>query len=147
MRIVATSGFFDPIHSGHLVYLKQAKELGDKLIVIVNSDEQAILKKGFVLMPIEQRIAIIRELPQVDAVFIAIDKDGSVCESLKSVRPHIFAKGGDRNINNIPETKVCDELGIRIVDGLGDKIFSSRTVVKDLVKNIENVPKEYLEGE
>lgn len=146
MKIVCTSGFFDPIHSGHLECLRLAKELGDKLIVIVNSDEQALQKKGFVLMPIEQRISILREIGYIDAVIVSVDKDGSVCESLKAVRPDVFAKGGDRNVGNIPETQVCKELGIQIVDGLGDKVYSSRTVIKELVKNIDTIPSSYLEG-
>lgn len=145
-KIVVASGFFDPIHAGHIQYLKRSKELGSKLIVIINSDEQAILKKGFVLMPLEQRIAIIRELSCVDAIMVATDKDGSVCESIRALRPHIFAKGGDRFASEIPEKKVCDELKVEIVDGLGDKIFSSRTVITELKKNMENIPMAYLNG-
>lgn len=144
--IVVASGFFDPIHAGHIQYLNQAKELGTKLIVIINSDEQAVLKKGFVLMPLEQRIAIIRALSCVDAIMVAVDKDGSVCESIKALRPHIFAKGGDRFACEIPESKVCNDLKIKIVDGLGDKIFSSRQVVNELKKNMENIPVAYLNG-
>lgn len=144
--VVAASGFFDPLHSGHIFYLKKAKELGDKLVVIVNSDQQAVLKKGFVLMPLDQRIAIIRELPFVDAVIVAADEDGTVCRTLELIRPHIFAKGGDRTKDEIPENKTCDQLKIQIIDGLGGKVYSSRTVVKELISNIEQIPKEYLEG-
>lgn len=144
--VVVASGYFDVLHQGHCEYLYRAKALGDVLIVIINSDEQARLKKEFVLMPIEQRIAIIRALSCVDAVMISIDKDGSVCESIRALRPHIFAKGGDRFASEIPEKKVCDELGIKIVDGLGDKVFSSRTVIKELIKNINGIPESYLNG-
>lgn len=145
-KVVVASGFFDPIHAGHIQYLKQAKALGDKLIVIINSDEQAILKKGFVLMPLEQRIAIIRELSCVDSIMVAVDEDGSVCNSIRALRPHIFAKGGDRFASEIPEAKICRELNIAIVDGLGDKIFSSRTVIKELMKNMETIPDSYING-
>lgn len=144
--MVVASGFFDPIHGPHLVYLHKAKELGSKLIVIINNDEQAILKKGFVLMPLEHRISIIRSLSCVDMIMVSVDKDGTVCESLRALRPHIFAKGGDRFANEIPEKKVCDELGIQIVDGLGEKEFSSRTVIKELLKNMSTIPESYLNG-
>jgi len=146
MKIICTSGFFDPIHSGHIECMKQARELGDKLIVIVNNDQQAIAKKGIVIMPVEQRIQIIRELPYVDAVFVAVDEDGTVSKTLECVRPHVFAKGGDRNIGNIPEKEVCDRLGIQIVDGLGDKTFSSRNVMRSIIENIDKVPQSYLNG-
>ena len=126
MKIIAVSGFFDPIHRGHVEYFKLARQLGDKLIVILNNDYQAMLKKGKPFMPIEDRKSIIESIKYVDEVFISIDKDKSVCESLKTIKPHIFAKGGDRFAGEIPETQICKELGIEIVDGLGAKIQSSR---------------------
>ena len=125
MKIVATSGYFDPLHVGHLECLELAKQLGDKLIVIVNSDLQAKLKKGESFMKEEDRMKIISALKCVDEVFLSIDKDKSQCESLKYLKPDIFAKGGDRMSEEIPESKVCRELGIEIVDGLGKKIRSS----------------------
>ena len=125
MKIVATSGYFDPLHVGHLECLELAKQLGDKLIVIVNSDLQAKLKKGKSFMKQEDRMKIISALKCVDEVFLSIDKDKSQCESLKYLKPDIFAKGGDRMSGEIPELKVCRELGINIVDGLGKKIRSS----------------------
>ena len=125
MKIVATSGYFDPLHVGHLECLELAKQLGDKLIVIVNSDLQAKLKKGKSFMKQEDRIKIISALRCVDEVFLSIDKNESQCESLKYLKPDIFAKGGDRMSGEIPELKVCRELGINIVDGLGKKIRSS----------------------
>ena len=125
MKIVATSGYFDPLHVGHLECLELAKQLGDKLIVIVNSDLQAKLKKGKSFMNQEDRMKIISALKCVDEVFLSIDKDKSQCKSLKYLKPDIFAKGGDRMSNEIPESKLCKELGIQIVDGLGEKIRSS----------------------
>ena len=123
--IVATSGYFDPLHVGHLECLEMAAELGDKLIVIVNSDLQAKLKKGESFMKEEDRMRIVSALKCVDEVFLSIDKDKSQCESLRHINPDIFAKGGDRTSREIPESKVCKELGINIVDGLGEKIRSS----------------------
>ena len=125
MKIVATSGYFDPLHVGHLESLELAKQLGDKLIVIVNSDLQAKLKKGKSFMEQEDRMKIILALKCVDEVFLSIDKDKTQCESLKYLKPNIFAKGGDRMSGEIPESKVCKELGIKIIDGLGKKIRSS----------------------
>ena len=102
-----------------------AKELGDRLIVIVNSDLQAKLKKGESFMKEEDRMRIVSALKCVDEVFLSIDKDKSQCESLRHINPDIFAKGGDRTSGEIPESKVCNELGIEIIDGLGEKIRSS----------------------
>ena len=125
LTTVAVSGYFDPLHVGHIEYLEKAKELGDKLIVIVNSDVQAKIKKGRSFMPEEDRLRIVKSLKCVDEAFISIDNNGSVCKSLKLAKPHIFANGGDRKLEEIPEAKVCSELGIEMVDGLGSKIRSS----------------------
>ena len=125
MKIVATSGYFDPLHVGHLECLELAKQLGDKLIVIVNSDLQAKLKKGKSFMNQEDRMKIISALKCVDEVFLSIDKDKTQCKSLRYLKPNIFAKGGDRMSDEIPESKVCKELNIEIIDGLGQKIRSS----------------------
>ena len=125
MKIIATSGYFDPLHVGHLECLELAKKLGDKLIVIINSDFQAKLKKGKSFISQEDRMKIIAALKCVDEVFLSIDKDKTQCESLKYLKPHIFAKGGDRTSNEIPESKICKEFNIKIIDGLGQKIRSS----------------------
>jgi len=128
--VVAASGYFDPLHVGHIEYLELAKKLGDKLIVIVNNSEQTKAKKGFEFMLFKERIKIMNSLKVVDEVFESIDEDSSVCESLAKIKPNIFAKGGDRNAGNIPESAVCEEYGIKIVDGLGAKIQSSSDLVK-----------------
>ena len=128
MKIVVTSGYFDPLHVGHLECLELAKELGDKLIVIVNSDLQAKLKKGKSFMDENDRMKIVSALKCVDEVFLSIDKDKTQCRSLEYLKPNIFAKGGDRMSDEIPESKVCHKLGIQIVDGLGDKIRSSSEI-------------------
>ena len=132
--IVATCGYFDPLHAGHIELFEKAKKLGDKLIVILNKDEQAILKKGFVFMPLEERKKIIEAIKFVDEIFISIDKDKSVCKSLEALKPDILAKGGDRTKDEIPEAKICEKLRIKIIDGLGEKIQSS----SELIKKIKN---------
>lgn len=129
VKIIAASGYFDPIHFGHVEYLEKAKKLGDKLIVIINNDKQAYLKKGFEFMPFKERMEIVRALKCVDEVFPSIDEDKTVCKSLEAVKPDIFAKGGDRFSYEIPEKVICDKLGIEIVHGLGDKIQSSSDLV------------------
>ena len=123
--VVAVSGYFDPIHVGHLEYLQLASKLGDKLIVIVNNNHQAKLKKGEFFMHEKDRIQIVAALRCVDEVFLSIDKDSSVCKSLEAVKPNIFANGGDRSLDEIPETAVMKKFDIKLVDGLGDKIRSS----------------------
>lgn len=128
MKVVAVSGYFDPIHVGHLEYLKMAKSLGDKLVVIINSDYQAGLKKGKSFMPEQDRLEIIQALRCVDEVFLSIDKDKSVCKSLEHLKPDIFANGGDRSLEEIPETAVIKKYKIEMVDGLGEKIRSSSEI-------------------
>ena len=128
MKVVAVSGYFDPIHVGHLEYLKMAKSLGDKLVVIINSDYQASLKKGKSFMPEQDRLEIVQALRCVDEVFLSIDKDKSVCKSLEHLKPDIFANGGDRSLEEIPETAVMKKYSIEMVDGLGEKIRSSSEI-------------------
>ena len=124
-RTVVASGYFDPIHVGHIEYLEMAAKLGDKLIVIVNNDNQAVLKKGAPFMTEGDRLKIVSSLKCVDEVFLSIDEDPTVCRSLQAVNPDIFAKGGDRFVDEIPEATTCKEIGAEIVDGLGMKIRSS----------------------
>jgi cytidyltransferase-like protein len=137
-KVVACSGYFDPIHVGHLEYLRRACTLGDKLVVILNTDAQAIEKKGYVFMEFEERKRILEAIKYVDFVIECIDKDGTVCETLRQLKPDIFAKGGDRFASEIPEWRVCDMAGIKIVDGLGKKIQSS----SDLVDNSKSTQPE-----
>ena len=125
---VAVSGYFDPIHVGHLEYLRMAKELGDSLVVIVNNNYQCKLKKGKHFMDENDRVEIVKALRFVDEVFLSVDKDRTVCKSLKEVKPDIFANGGDRATSEVPETPVCKKFNIKMVDGLGDKIRSSSSL-------------------
>jgi cytidyltransferase-like protein len=129
---VCVSGYFDPIHVGHIEYFKNSKKLGNKLIVIVNNDEQAILKKGKPFMPADERIKIIEELKCVDKVVKSVDKDRPVSKTLEIIepKPELFCNGGDQFNNIIPEASICQERGIRLADGLGDKIQSSSWLIK-----------------
>jgi cytidyltransferase-like protein len=139
-KIVITSGFFNPLHIGHINLIKKAKELGDFLVVIVNSDEQVKIKGSVPFMPEQERIEIIKALRYADDVVLAIDEDGSVVESLKMVAKKYpgelyFAKGGDRNSENIPEVGVCKEFNIKIINNVGGgKVQSSSWLLKNATK-------------
>ena len=130
-KVVIASGYFDPLHVGHIEYFKMAKELGDTLVVILNNRKQALLKKGDEFMDQKDRMEIIFHLDMVDEVLLSTDEDASVCKSLELVAQFkpmselIFCKGGDRDASNSPEVKVCSELGIEFTQGLGKKIRSS----------------------
>lgn len=132
MKAVVVSGYFDPLHKGHIEYFRLARKLGDKLIVILNNDKQAELKKGKSFLPLEDRKIILEALEMVDEVFVSIDEDLSVCKSLEIINPDIFANGGDRFNGEIPETSICKGLGIEIIDGLGKKIQSSSELIKNI---------------
>lgn len=136
---VCISGYFDPLHKGHLEYIAKAKALtlnssettskddDQTLVVIVNSDHQATLKKGKSFMKEGERMTILKALRDVDEVVLSCDKDRTVCETLKSLnpKPDLFCNGGDQTNHSIPEGPVCAALGIDLVDGLGAKIQSS----------------------
>lgn len=130
--IACVSGYFDPIHIGHIEYFKKSKNIADKLMVIVNNDEQAILKKGKPFMPVEERIKLIEELKCVDYVVKSLDLDRTVCKTLATIepRPTYFCNGGDQNNNSIPEVEICNQLGIELRDGFGNKIQSSSWLIK-----------------
>jgi len=132
MSIACVSGYFDPIHIGHIEYFKMSKGVADKLMVIVNNDEQAVLKKGQAFMAVDERIKIIQELKCVDYVVKSVDTDRTVRKTLETVtpRPTFFCNGGDQNNNSIPEAEICKKLGIQLLDGFGDKIQSSSWLIK-----------------
>jgi cytidyltransferase-like protein len=134
--IVCCSGGFDPIHKGHVEYIQSAAKLGNKLVVIANTDKFLLKKKGYVFMPFEERKYILEHIKGVSEVVDCIDEDQSVSKTLEMIKPDIFAKGGDRNSGNIPEKEVCDKFGIKIVDGLGDKVQSSSSLADELVAKI-----------
>ena len=130
-KIVITSGYFNPVHKGHLELFYNAKEVGE-VWVIVNSDLQRELKGSKEFMDEDERLEIITALKVVDVALLSIDKDKTQCATLKYIGENYgeshqlyFANGGDQDNSSIPETGVCNDLGIRLIDGLGDKIQSS----------------------
>ena len=146
-KIVITSGYFNPIHSGHMNLLREAKKLGDFLVVIVNNDEQVKAKGSIPFMSVEERMSIIQDLKHVDEVFLSVDSGKPIAESLRAIaqkylthdkQAHvelIFAKGGDRSADNIPasETKVCKEFNITVVNGVGGgKVQSSSWLLNSI---------------
>ena len=130
-KTAIVSGYFDPLHIGHIEYFKLAKELADELVVIVNNREQCLLKKSDEYMDERDRLEIVYHLDMVDEVLISTDKDKTVCKSLEMIaqfKPYndlVFCNGGDRDASNSPEVKVCSKLGIEFQQGLGKKIRSS----------------------
>lgn len=137
MKIVAISGGFDPVHIGHIRLMKEARSLGDKLVVIANNDNWLKQKKGFVFMNEKERVGVLAALRYVDEVIISQHppkpKDMSVCQELAELRPEIFANGGDRKADNIPEYTLCEKLGIKMVFNVGGgKVQSSSELAKKL---------------
>ena len=126
--IVAVSGYFDPLHVGHLEYFQLAKQLGDKLYVIVNNDFQAVLKKQTSFMNENDRLEIIKSLSIVDNALLSIDQDKSVSKTLEKIKPDIFGNGGDQIKGSIIEEETCIRNNIKIVDQLGKKIRSSSEI-------------------
>lgn len=128
--VVAVSGGWDPLHVGHVRLFKEAKKLGDKLVVILNSDRFLMKKKGYVFMPYKERKEIIKSIRYVDKIVDCIDKDQTVCKTLAKLKPDIFANGGDRKSGNIPEESICEQLGIKMVFSVGKgKVQSSSWLV------------------
>ena len=138
-KVVVCSGYMSPPHRGHIEYLRRSKELAGPqgvLIVVLNNDAQAVLKHGYSFMPIQDRVAIIGSLKWVDEVVVSIDTDRTVCATLRQLctrthgaRPTHFANAGDQHNDSIPEGPVCAEFGVQLVDGLGDKVQSSRWII------------------
>ena len=136
-KAVIVSGYFNPVHKGHLELFKKANEIGDFLIVLVNSDHQRKLKGSKEFQDESERLQIIQSLKSVGYACISVDKDKTQVESLKMIHHKFgdvfdltFANGGDQTNETIPESLVCNELGITLVDGLGDKIQSSSWLLK-----------------
>jgi cytidyltransferase-like protein len=136
-KAIIVSGYFNPIHKGHIEYFNNAKALGDALIVIVNSDHQRALKGSKEFQKEAERVFIVSNIKSVDQVFLSIDEDRTVCDTIRFIHQQLakdyelaFANGGDQNNNSIPEAPVCQELGIELLDGLGDKIQSSSWLLK-----------------
>ena len=139
--IIAVSGGFDPVHIGHVRMIQDAARYGD-VMVIINSDDWLMRKKGYVFMPWQERAEIMGNIKGVRLVTQVDDSDGTVCEALKRHRPDAFANGGDRKTQNTPEMDVCEELGIQMMWAIGgnDKPQSSSWLVDKLKEN-KNGPK------
>lgn len=135
IKTVCVSGYFNPIHSGHISLFKEAKKLGDYLIVIINNDSQVKIKGSVPFMKAKERAEIIKNLRMVDKTVISIDKDRTVCKTLAKINPDIFANGGDRrNTKDIPEAEVCNKLGIKMIFNVGgEKTQSSSKIIKKAV--------------
>jgi D-beta-D-heptose 7-phosphate kinase/D-beta-D-heptose 1-phosphate adenosyltransferase len=132
---VAVSGGFDPLHKGHVRMIREASEHG-YVIVIVNSDEWLMRKKGYVFMSFEERAEILNAIKGVAGVYKALDDDGTVCENLRRLKPDAFANGGDRKGDNVPEVSVCKELGIKMLWNVGgEKTQSSLELVAKQKEN------------
>jgi D-beta-D-heptose 7-phosphate kinase/D-beta-D-heptose 1-phosphate adenosyltransferase len=146
--IVAVSGGFDPLHPGHVRMFTAAKKLGDELVVILNNDNWLLQKKGFVFMPEKQRKEVLQALKSIDRVIISKhqkkSKDTSVCAELATLRPNIFANGGDRFKSNIPEVALAKKLGIKLVFGIGQggKVESSSWLLSNYAEFIQNKSKK-----
>lgn len=135
MKKTIVSGYFNPMHLGHLRYIQDAKSRGEYLIVIVNNDVQQKLKKGKVIMDETERVEITKELRSVDEVFLSIDDDLSVCKTLLAIREKypedelIFCNGGDRpDMDDIPESKVGANLKFEFGVGGKEKLNSSTNI-------------------
>lgn len=140
-KVVIVSGYFNPIHKGHIELFNKAKTHGDKLWVIVNNDIQRELKDSKKFMNEDERLLIVSNLKMVDFSIISVDEDRTVNETLRALyiksissdpkQRLIFANGGDQTNESIPESQICDRLNIEMVDGLGNKIQSSSWLIND----------------
>jgi len=136
-KVIIVSGYFNPLHKGHLELFEKAKNVGDALWVIVNSDLQRELKGSKVFMDEDERLIIVKAIGIVDKAIVSIDKDKTQCASLSYLAKEysadydlFFANGGDQNNDSIPEVSICKELGIELIEGLGEKIQSSSWLLK-----------------
>ena len=136
-KAIIVSGYFNPIHKGHLEYFNNAKALADELFVIVNNDYQRELKGSKEFQKEDERMIIVSNIKAVDKAILSIDRDRTVCETLKVIAKDYsieydlaFANGGDQNNETIPEKTICKKMNIALIDGLGDKIQSSSWLLK-----------------
>jgi cytidyltransferase-like protein len=138
-KAIIVSGYFNPIHKGHLEYFNNAKALADQLFVIVNNDHQRELKGSKEFQDEKERMLIVSNIKAVDKAILSIDTDRTVCDTIKMIAEQFgeefelgFANGGDQNNDTIPERLVCEQMNVALIDGLGDKIQSSSWLLKKL---------------
>ena len=141
-KAIIVSGYFNPIHKGHLEYFNNAKALADELFVIVNNDNQRILKASKEFQDEDERMIIVSNIKAVDKAILSIDQNRTVCETIRMIANEFggdydlgFANGGDQNNSTSPEAPICISLGISLMDGLGDKIQSSSWLLNNYNKN------------
>ena len=138
-KAIIVSGYFNPIHKGHLEYFNNAKALCDALFVIVNNDHQRALKGSKEFQKEYERMIIVSNIKAVDKAILSIDKDRTVCKTIEMIAKEYgdqfelgFANGGDQNNDTIPERPICEKMNVALIDGLGDKIQSSSWLLKKL---------------
>ena len=138
-KAIIVSGYFNPLHKGHLELFEKAKAAGDQLWVIVNSDLQRALKGSKEFMLEDERLLIVSAIGIVDKALISIDKDKTQCDTLADLADKYsnhyelyFANGGDQNNEICPEVPICNKFGIGLIDGLGEKIQSSSWLLKKI---------------
>ena len=138
-KAIIVSGYFNPIHKGHLEYFNNAKAIADQLFVIVNNDHQRELKGSREFQDEKERMIIVSNIKAVDKAILSIDTDRTVRETIKVIAQQFgsdfdlaFANGGDQNNDTIPERAVCEQMNVALIDGLGDKIQSSSWLLKKL---------------
>lgn len=138
-KAIIVSGYFNPIHKGHLEYFHMARKFADKLIVIVNNDKQRKLKGSKEFMKEDERVIILKELKIVNYVYLSIDNTKDVSLSIRKVYKELsykyqllFGNGGDQYNDTIPEGNTCKELNIKLIDGLGSKIQSSSWLLNNI---------------
>ena len=136
-KAIIVSGYFNPIHKGHLEYFNNAKTMADKLFVIVNTDHQSALKGSREFQDENERMIKVSNIKAVDKAVLSIDTDRTVCKTIESIAGEFgnefdlgFANGGDQNNDTVPEREVCKMLSVALIDGLGDKIQSSSWLLK-----------------
>ena len=136
-KAIIVSGYFNPIHKGHLEYFNNAKALCDELFVIVNNDHQRVLKGSKEFQKEDERMIIVSNIKSVDKAILSIDQDRTVCKTIRMIANQYganyelgFANGGDQNNDTIPERSICEEMNVALIDGLGNKIQSSSWLLK-----------------
>jgi len=137
-KAIIVSGYFNPIHKGHLEYFNNAKALCDELFVIVNNDHQRVLKGSKEFQKEDERMIIVSNIKSVDKAILSIDQDRTVCKTIRMIANQYganyelgFANGGDQNNDTIPERSICEEMNVALIDGLGNKIQSSSWLLKN----------------
>ena len=136
---IIVSGYFNPIHKGHIEYFNKSKALADEMFVIVNNDLQRALKGSKEFQQEQERVFIVSNIKSVNHCILSIDKDRTVCKTIEKIALDFgedydlsFSNGGDQNNDTIPERSICDQMGITLIDGLGDKI----QLLVDLSQNL-----------